>query len=209
MFRCPEGAFPLRNNPVPLQLGAICCLFVFLCWSCPDKAAASPWAAKEGYGAKTAGKFVFGLKHTIFSWLNPWTEAHDPVYETPWTGYCAGWGKAFVYTAAGAIQLVTFPIPVDFPNVGIGMHIPANHQGVVVKGQQKASEQSVPEAGSPKPSLEAGSSPVSEVVKEKPLAPSKLVVAEESKKAEEPTVPALKKESPTTSPVKKISPVIK
>jgi len=120
-----------------VRLAAVCFIFMFFLWSCPEKAAASPWAEKEGYGAKTGGKLVFGLKHTLFSWMNPWAESHDPVYETHWTGFCAGIGKSVIYTAAGAIQLVTFPIPVDFPNVGLGMHIPANHIGVVAKGQKK------------------------------------------------------------------------
>jgi hypothetical protein len=119
---------------------AVCCLFLFLSWCCPEEALASPWADKEGYGAKTGGKFVFGLKHTLFSVFNPWAEAHDPVYESPWTGFCAGIGKSVVYTAAGAIQLVTFPIPVDFPNIGLGMHAPANHIGVAAKGQKKAAD---------------------------------------------------------------------
>ncbi len=61
--------------------------------------------------------------------MTPWAEAHDPQHETPWTGFCVGIGKAVVYTATGLIQLVTFPIPVDFPNVGLGMHVPANHEG--------------------------------------------------------------------------------
>lgn len=90
---------------------------------------ASPWTENEGYWGKTGGKLVFGLKHTFFGWMNPWAEAHDPDYPTQWTGFCAGIGKSVVYTAAGIIQLVTFPIPVDFPDVGLGMHIPANHQG--------------------------------------------------------------------------------
>ncbi len=92
-----------------------------------NNAGASPWAEKTRYRDKIEGKFVFGLKHSLFSWMTPWAEAHDPKYETPWTGFSVGIGKAFVYTAAGLIQLVTFPIPLDFPDIGLGMHIPANH----------------------------------------------------------------------------------
>ena len=91
--------------------------------------AASPWTAKPRYRDQIEGKFVFGLKHTLFSWMNPWPEANDPQYETQWSGFCVGIGKAVVYTAAGMIQLVTFPIPVDFPDIGLGMHIPANSKG--------------------------------------------------------------------------------
>lgn len=124
-----------------MRYGGLCVLFLFFFWSHPCKSEASPWAENEGYGAKTGGKLVFGLKHTLFSWMNPWAEAHDSIYKTPWEGFCAGIGKSVVYTAAGAVQLVTFPIPVDFPNVGLGMHIPANHQGVIVKKQKMAGEQ--------------------------------------------------------------------
>jgi len=123
------------KKTLPL-FAVFCCLVMLLSSSGSDQAAASPWADKEGYGAKTGGKLAFGLKHTLFSWMNPWAEAHDPVYETRWTGFCAGIGKSVIYTAAGAIQLVTFPVPVDFPNVGLGMHIPANHLGVSAKKKQ-------------------------------------------------------------------------
>ena len=132
-----EEAYPLK-----IRLAALCFIFMFFFWSIPEKAAASPWAEKESYGSKTGGKLVFGLKHTLFSWMNPWAEAHDPVYETRWTGFCAGIGKSVVYTTAGVIQLVTFPIPVDFPNVGLGMHIPANNLGVAPKGKKTKAKDS-------------------------------------------------------------------
>ena len=90
--------------------------------------AASPWTTGKRYRDRMEGKFVFGLKTTLFSWMNPWPEANDPQYETRWTGFCVGIGKAFVYTVAGMIQLVTFPITIDFPDIGQGMHIPASHQ---------------------------------------------------------------------------------
>ena len=180
------------------RLAALCFIFVFFFYSCPDHAAASPWAEKEGYGSKTGGKLVFGLKHTLFSWMNPWAEAHDPVYETHWTGFCSGIGKSVVYTAAGAIQLVTFPIPVDFPNVGLGMHIPANHIGVVAKGQKKEGDPSTPEAASaavPTPDLDTKSDP------KELLAPQS---AEVQKTA--PSTPAkIPASQPTTEPVQKIS----
>ena len=85
---------------------------------------ASPWAENEGYLAKTGGKLMFGLKHTLFSWLAPWPEAHDPRYATQWEGFCMGIGKIVIYTATGILQLATFPIPVDFPDIGEGLHIP-------------------------------------------------------------------------------------
>lgn len=88
-------------------------------------AQASPWAKKEGYWPKTGGKFVFGLKHSLFSWTSWWTESKEPKYDKEWEGFNVGIGKTVVYTAAGLIQLATFFIPVDFPNIGIGIHIPS------------------------------------------------------------------------------------
>lgn len=87
-------------------------------------AQASPWAENEGYWAKTGGKLRFGLQHTLFSWLAPWPEAHDPRYATQWEGFCTGIAKTVVYTASGILQLATFPIPIDFPDIGQGLHIP-------------------------------------------------------------------------------------
>ncbi len=87
-------------------------------------AQASPWTKKEGYWNKTGGKFVFGLKHSLFSWTSWWTESREPQYKKEWHGFNVGLGKTVVYTATGLIQLVTFFIPVDVPNIGIGLHIP-------------------------------------------------------------------------------------
>lgn len=87
-------------------------------------AQASPWAQNSGYLSKTGGKFKFGLKHTLFSWLFIWTEANEKEYKKQWEGLSAGVGKTFVYTAAGLLQLATFPVPVDVPDIGIGLHIP-------------------------------------------------------------------------------------
>jgi hypothetical protein len=87
-------------------------------------AQASPWAQKEGYWAKTGGKFAFGLKHSVFSWLIWWTESREARYKKEWQGFCVGIAKTPIYTAAGLIQLVTFPIPVDIPDIGEGLHIP-------------------------------------------------------------------------------------
>ena len=100
-------------------------LLILLGFSFPVPAQASPWAHKTGYWNQTGGKFVFGLKHTLFSWLSWWTESREPQYTKEWEGFTVGLGKTLPYTAAGMIQLVTFPIPVDFPNIGIGLHIPS------------------------------------------------------------------------------------
>lgn len=101
---------------VPFFLAALLAL--------PVSAQASPWAEKEGgYWSKTANKFLFGLNNSLFGWLSPWTEAKNPKYKKEWEGFSAGIGQAVVYTAGGLIHLVTFPIPVDVPNIK-GLHIP-------------------------------------------------------------------------------------
>ena len=85
---------------------------------------ASAWSKKEGYFPRIGGKLVFGLKYTLLSFTEPWLESNEPEYKREWEGFCAGLGKAVVYEASGMIQLVTFFIPVDVPDVGIGLHIP-------------------------------------------------------------------------------------
>lgn len=91
-------------------------------------AQASPWAEKEGsYARQTGRKFLFGLQHSLFSWVMPWLEAHDEQYSRQWKGFCVGIGKTVVYTGAGLVQLVTFPIPVDFPDID-GIRIPGKKE---------------------------------------------------------------------------------
>ncbi len=85
---------------------------------------ASEWAKREGYFSKIAGKFEFGLKYVLTGWTTPWLESNEPGYKREWEGFCTGIGKGLVYEATGLIHLVTFPIPVDIPDVGIGMHLP-------------------------------------------------------------------------------------
>ena len=98
--------------------------FISLAIIPPNCAHASEWAKKEGYFPRTFGKLGFGLKYVAFSFTEPWLESNEPEYKREWEGFCTGIGKAVVYEAAGLIQLVTFPIPVDFPDVGIGLHLP-------------------------------------------------------------------------------------
>jgi len=90
----------------------------------PSAASASPWAKKETYLGKTGGKFLFGLEHSLFSWLQWWPESMEKKYPKPWNGFCVGIGKSVVYTAAGLVQLATFPVPVDFPDIGDGIGLP-------------------------------------------------------------------------------------
>lgn len=89
--------------------------------------AASPWSQKPTYWAKTRGKFVFGLKNTLFGWMAPWAEARAPQYKTEWEGFSAGVGECVIDTSAGLVQLGTFFIPVDFPDIGYGLPIPDPH----------------------------------------------------------------------------------
>lgn len=85
---------------------------------------ASTWSEREGYWGKTGGKFLFGLRHALFSWTTPWAESQNPKYKTEWEGFCVGIGKIVPFTAGGLIHLATFPIPVDFPDMGKGLHSP-------------------------------------------------------------------------------------
>lgn len=116
---------------------------------------ASPWAEKEGgYWSKTGGKFAFALNNCIFGWLSPWTEAKNPKYKKEWEGFSAGIGQAVVYTAGGLIQLVTFPIPIDFPNIK-GLHIPQQNCPKSPYGVDKSKIKEVPA----EPAVEAAPAP--------------------------------------------------
>ena len=86
--------------------------------------AASPWTKEPNYWAKTKGKLIFGLKNSLLGWLSPWAEDGEPKYKKQWEGFSAGMGGLVVNTTAGLIQLSTFFIPVDFPDVGYGLRIP-------------------------------------------------------------------------------------
>ncbi len=86
--------------------------------------AASPWADKQGYGPRTGGKLAFGLKNTLLGWMTPWAEAKNPKYSKEWVGFSAGFGEGLINTGAGVVQLATFLIPVDFPDIGYGLPIP-------------------------------------------------------------------------------------
>lgn len=86
--------------------------------------AASPWMEKQGYGAKTWGKFSFGMKNALLGWMTPWAEAKNPKYPSQWAGFSAGIGEGTVFMAGGVLQVATFFIPVDFPDMGYGLPIP-------------------------------------------------------------------------------------
>lgn len=89
-----------------------------------SSAQASPWAKNPTYLSKTGGKLSFGLTNTVLGWTTMFVEAKQPEYKTDWEGFCVGISRSIFNTAAGLVQLATFPIPVDFPDVGRGLHIP-------------------------------------------------------------------------------------
>lgn len=111
----------MKNKKFFLSLLALSLLFQF---SATSLQAASPWAKETTYGGKTAGKFAFGLKNSLFGWMTPWNESWNKKYQKPWVGFSAGIGGMVVNTAAGLVQLATFFVPVDFPDVGYGLRIP-------------------------------------------------------------------------------------
>ena len=95
--------------------------FVFLISA---SAFASPWAEKPGYFPKVFGKLGYGLKNTFFGWSEIFIQPTQPKYKTDWEGFCSGAAAAVIYTANGLIHTVTFPIPLDVPDLGKGVHIP-------------------------------------------------------------------------------------
>jgi len=111
----------IRNNP---SLWAFFVLAVLFLSNVMPVYAASPWVSEQNYGAKTWGKFCFGIKNSLLGWMTPWAEARNPKYPAQWMGYSAGIGQGVVYTAGGLIHLATFFIPVDFPDMGYGLPIP-------------------------------------------------------------------------------------
>ncbi len=94
----------------------------------PAAFCASPWTQNESVGAKMGGKLAYGLKNTFFGWTAMFIEPVQPEYKTEWNGFCVGLARSVVYTAGGLVQLATFPIPVDFPDLGPGLHIPQPKQ---------------------------------------------------------------------------------
>lgn len=154
--------------------------FLFIFALCQTQTYASPWSKKEGYLNQTGGKFTHGLKHSLFSWMTMWTESREPGYEKQWEGFSVGIGKTVVYTAGGLIQLATFPIPADFPDFGIGMHIaskqcPMRHAKDYVPPSKdplskKAAEQTAAQSTPAKPALKPLRTP-STVTQEPALEP--------------------------------------
>ncbi|MFH1208496.1 MAG: hypothetical protein V1673_02915 [Candidatus Omnitrophota bacterium] len=87
--------------------------------------AASPWTEEKTYGEKTVGKLGFGLTNTCLGWTKIFTTPNDYSNEgkNAWSGVGQGFIDAVVVTIGGAVQLVTFPIPVDVPLPGNGVDL--------------------------------------------------------------------------------------
>lgn len=111
---------PKKYFSVPLIASLIFALSLL-----SSSAIASPWAEGKTYGEKAGGKAVFGVKNLLLGWTALFTESSKYEYymekKKSWEGLCYGISKTVLYTATGAIHLLTFPFPVDFPNVGEGV----------------------------------------------------------------------------------------
>lgn len=108
-------------NPRPVKK----ILAVLLCALLSSPAVyASPWAEKQTYGGKTAGKFLFGLKNSLLGWTAIFTQPADHKYDlkkTAWEGMCNGIAETLLFTGTGLLHLATFPIPADIPDIGNGV----------------------------------------------------------------------------------------
>jgi len=87
--------------------------------------AASPWTEEKTYGDKAVGKLGFGLTNTVLGWTKMFTVPNDYSTEgkNAWAGVGQGLIDAAVVTVGGAVQLVTFPLPVDVPLPGNGVDL--------------------------------------------------------------------------------------
>ncbi|MDP3921052.1 MAG: hypothetical protein Q8R76_09655 [Candidatus Omnitrophota bacterium] len=87
--------------------------------------AASPWTEEADYYAKSVSKLQFGLKNVVFGWSEIFTQTTAAAAEDrpQIEGFGEGLWNAIVYTALGAVHVVTFPIPLDvpIPNNGVDL----------------------------------------------------------------------------------------
>jgi len=79
--------------------------------------AASPWTEKATYGDRVAGKLEFGLKNVLLGWVDIFYEPNRALSEGKnlWGGLGKGMTDLVMNEVGGAVQLVTFMIPVDLP----------------------------------------------------------------------------------------------
>jgi hypothetical protein len=110
------------------------CLVILFLFVSVQNLQASPWAQNQGYFSKTGGKLAYGLKNVAFGWMMMFAESKMPQYHREWEGFCVGISRSVIYTANGLIHIATFPIPVDFPDVGRGVYIPKEEPPSKKKG---------------------------------------------------------------------------
>lgn len=83
--------------------------------------AGSPWTEKATYSEKVTAKLSFGYKNLLGGWTELFTEpasGEGNVFQ----GIGRGLTNFVVYTAGGALHLVTFLIPqIDIPLPGNGI----------------------------------------------------------------------------------------
>lgn len=120
-------------------------LFFIACLLIQQTGSASPWSEGKNYSEKTGGKALFGVKNTLLGWTAIFTETIKYEYylekKKGWEGLCYGIAKSVLYTATGAIHLVTFPIPVDFPNMGEGVL----HSSVKEQAEREEGKKVIPQ----------------------------------------------------------------
>lgn len=87
--------------------------------------AASPWTEEKTYGDRISGKLQFGVANTLLGWIEIFATPNRYAAEgkNMWAGVGKGFVNATVDTVGGALQLVTFPIPADFPLPNDGVDI--------------------------------------------------------------------------------------
>ncbi|MBI3314017.1 MAG: hypothetical protein HYZ83_07260 [Candidatus Omnitrophica bacterium] len=139
---------------------------------------ASPWAENQGYFPKVFGKLGFGLKNTFLGWTQMFIESTQPKYKTDWEGFCVGMAGALIYTGNGLVHLVTFPIPLDVPDLGKGVHIPERARDRSMEHpKEEAIEKAMEKLAAPEP---AASPTTSESVTEEVPAPQSEIPPAES-----------------------------
>ena len=103
---------------------------LFTCLFGSSLLADSPWVQQPTYAKKVSHKLEYGLKNILFGWTVPFTEPFKEKFRTDthrrsWYAFSVGVARGVMYTANGLIQTATFPIPIDFIDMGDGVQHPA------------------------------------------------------------------------------------
>jgi hypothetical protein len=104
--------------------------FLFLCVCGAPIHADSPWVQQPTYAKKVSHKLEYGLKNILFGWTVPFTEPFKEKFRSDtnrrsWYAFGVGLSRGLFYTANGLIQTATFPLPIDFIDMGDGVQHPA------------------------------------------------------------------------------------